>query len=67
MPNETVITRRRAVEVYGGVSKLAEALGISRAAIYLWPEDDPIPELQALKLKYELRPDVFGSPTGKVA
>jgi len=59
MPTET-ITRKQAVAAFGSVVALAKALGISRTAVYLWPENDPIPELQALRLRYELCPDVFG-------
>ena len=59
------ITRKQAVAAYGSVSALAKALGISRTAVYLWPEDAPIPELQSLKLRYELRPDVFGPAPDK--
>jgi len=71
MPTET-ITRKQAVAAFGSVVALAKALGISRTAVYLWPENDPIPELQALRLRYELCPDVFGEkpvakPRKKVA
>lgn len=66
MANETAITRKQAAEALGGVPALAKALGISRSAVYQWPEDDPIPELQALRLRYELLPSVFGdSPKPK--
>ncbi|MBL0142632.1 MAG: hypothetical protein IPP91_11165 [Betaproteobacteria bacterium] len=33
----------------GSVAKLAEALGISRPAVYLWP-DEQIPELRAFQI-----------------
>jgi hypothetical protein len=68
MANDTQITRKQAVAAFGSVSALSKALGISRAAVYLWPENDPIPELQALRLRYELKPEVFGpGPTRKKA
>ncbi|KAF1045637.1 hypothetical protein [Xylophilus sp.] len=41
-------------------SELARLLGVSRSAVAQWPDDQPIPEKQELKLRYELRPDVFG-------
>lgn len=65
MTTETRITRKQAVAAYGGVASLAKALGISRAAVYLWPENDPIPELQALRLRYELKPETFGASAGQ--
>lgn len=55
------ITKEEALAAYGGDTlALAEALGITRSAIYQWPEG-PIPQTQALKLRYVLKPDVFGS------
>lgn len=30
-----------AIELFGGVKALADALGITRQAIYQWPEDLP--------------------------
>jgi hypothetical protein len=54
------ITKEEALAAYGGDTlALAEALGITRSAIYQWP-DGPIPGAQALKLRYVLKPDVFG-------
>jgi hypothetical protein len=41
-------------------AQLARLLGISRSAVAQWPDDQPIPEKQLLRLRYELRPDVFG-------
>lgn len=38
---------------------LAEALGITPQAVSLWPENEPIPELQEKKLRYEILPGVF--------
>lgn len=57
------ITKAEAVAAYGGSqAELARALGISRQAVGKWP-DGPIKEGWALKLRYELRPDVFGPAT----
>lgn len=57
------ISKKDAIAAFdGNVADLAAALGITRAAIYMWRDDAPIPERQALKLRYELRPDVFGAP-----
>lgn len=35
------MTKTDAIELFGGVPKLAEALGITRHAIYQWPEHLP--------------------------
>jgi hypothetical protein len=57
------ISKDEALAAYGGDTlALSEALGITRSAIYQWP-DGPIPEAQALKLRYVLKPDVFGPAT----
>lgn len=56
------ISKDEALAAYGGDTlALAEALGITRSAIYQWP-DGPIPQAQALRLRYVLKPDVFGAP-----
>lgn len=55
------ITKEEALEAYGGdVAALARALNITRAAIYQWAPG-PIGEVHALKLRFVLKPDVFGS------
>lgn len=51
------ITKKDAISAFGDVAALAAALGITRAAIYQWPEG-PIPELRQLKL-IQQRPDLF--------
>lgn len=60
------IQKADAIRAYGTQRALAEALGISRAAVAMWPDDRPIPREHALALRYELRADIFGpSPTDK--
>ena len=58
-----------AVAAYGSQQLLADALGISRSAVAMWSREKPIPREHALRLRYELKPDVFGpSPKrGKAA
>ena len=57
-----IISKREALAAYeGSVAKLASALGITRSSIYQWP-DGPINEKQALRLRFILRPDIFGPP-----
>tara|TARA_R110000737_G_C14241898_1_gene424933 strand:+ start:103 stop:318 length:216 start_codon:yes stop_codon:yes gene_type:complete len=55
---KTQITKNQAIQLYGSQSKLAKALSITKGAVSQWPEG-PIPEKQALKLIYELKPDAF--------
>lgn len=46
---------------FGGEKKqLADALKITKQAVSRWPEDQPIPEKQELKIRHELLPEVFG-------
>lgn len=54
------ISKQEAISAYGTQQALADALGISRTAVTMWSADDPIPEKHALKLRYELKPEVFG-------
>jgi len=53
------ITKEQAIGMYTSVAKLAAALNISRQAVYLWPDGSEIPELYDLKIRYELRPELF--------
>jgi hypothetical protein len=46
------------VDGRGVSSALARMLGISRVAVGAWPRDEPIPELQAWRLR-ALRPAWF--------
>lgn len=52
--------KSEAIAVFGSPEKLRVALGLkSRHAIYMWSDDEPIPEVHDLKIRYELRPDLF--------
>lgn len=53
-----MITKSKAVELFGSVSNLARALGISSQAVSQWPQDR-IPEKHFLRIKHELRPKAF--------
>ncbi|GLQ96441.1 hypothetical protein GCM10007863_08590 [Dyella mobilis] len=54
------IYKHEAVAAYGSQQALADALGISRTAVTMWPGEEPIPEVHELKLRYELKPQIFG-------
>lgn len=54
------ITKAEAIEIFGTVEALRDALGLkTRQAIYMWP-DGPIPEPHELKIRYVLIPGLQG-------
>lgn len=55
------IYKRDAVAAYGTQQALADALGISRSAVAMWSSENPIPREHALRLRYELKPEIFGA------
>lgn len=55
------ITKKQAVRLFGSQSEVARALGITRQAVWAWPDKGPIPEAPALKIRYQLRPEHFES------
>lgn len=59
------IYKKDAIAPYGTQQALADALGIGRTAVTMWADDKPIPKEHELRLRYELRPDVFGVKAAK--
>ena len=63
----------RAIEIIGGVPRLADLLGIERQAIYQWKQTPvkrvlDIEEATDIRVtRYELRPDIYGEPPQQVA
>lgn len=55
------ILKEQAVSAYGTQQALADALGIGRTAVTMWRDGKAIPREHELRLRYELRPDIFGS------
>lgn len=54
------LTKEAALGFFGNNPKaLADALGISRTAIYQWKDGEPIPAKQDLRLRYELLPQMI--------
>lgn len=53
------ITKEAAVAMFGSQAELARALGIERSAVCQWKDNAPIPEKQELRIRYELRPELF--------
>lgn len=50
------ITKKDARAHFRNDAHMARELGITRGAVGQWLDDEPIPEKQALKLKYEVLP-----------
>ena len=49
--------KQEALDLFGGSqAELARALGITRHAVWKWPDDQPIPELREKQLRYEIIP-----------
>ena len=64
----TPISKSEALAAYeGNASALARDLDITPQAIYQWPEDKPIPDLQAMKLRFVLKPELFRIPRPRKA
>ena len=59
MSTTLYLTKERAVALFGSPLILADALGISRANVYMWEDGKPIPQKHALRIKYELKPEAF--------
>lgn len=61
MDTSLTVTKAEAIAAFGGNgSALARALNITPSAVYQWP-DGPIAEGYALKLRFVLKPEVFGT------
>jgi hypothetical protein len=54
------ILKEQAIAAYGTGVKLADALGITPSAVYQWDDGEPIPNEHTLRLRYELKPEIFG-------
>ena len=54
-----MITTNTLLKYFKNRSEIARCLGITTQAVHQWPLDGPIPEMQEMRLKYELRPDIF--------
>jgi hypothetical protein len=54
-----MITKEKAIAAYKNASVLARALDICPQAVYQWEDGKPIPRLQEMRLRYELKPRAF--------
>lgn len=61
----------RAIETLGGVSKLADAIGLRQNVVSNWRQRDRVPANQCIAIetatsgavsRHDLRPDIFGAP-----
>ena len=55
------LCKHEAIALFSTAKGLATALGISKSAVSQWSEG-PIPEIHDLKIRYELRPELFRRP-----
>jgi len=46
-------------------AEMARMFGVTRAAVSHWPDDEPLPEVWLMQLKYELHPELFKSNSSK--
>lgn len=60
MPQLVILKEQALAAFEGNGAELARALGIRPSAVYQWRDGEAIPDLQALRLRYELRPEFFG-------
>lgn len=60
MAPKIIITKEQALAAFDWKqADLARALGITSGAITQWPPGQPIPNEQALKLYYQIKPGAF--------
>ncbi len=52
------ITKKEAIGMFRTKANLAKALGVTNQAVGQWP-DGPIPQKQALKIRFILKPELF--------
>lgn len=65
--SQITITKEQALAAYdGNGAALARALNITPSAVSQWP-DGPIGEVHALKLRFLLKPEVFGDIAAPIA
>lgn len=65
--SQITITKEQALAAYdGNGAALARALNITPSAVSQWPEG-PIGEVHALKLRFVLKPELFGRVDSPVA
>lgn len=62
MPMTFELKKEQAVRLFGTQSRLAEELGITRAAVCQWKRGEPIPEAYALRIRFILMPEAFDKP-----
>jgi DNA-binding transcriptional regulator YdaS (Cro superfamily) len=53
------LSKERAVKLFGTQAALAKALGITRSAVAQWLPGQPIPEIQAMRIRFVLKPEAF--------
>lgn len=55
-----MLTKEQAIGLFGTRKALQKALGLkSHAAIVMWKDGEPIPDVHELRIRYELMPHAF--------
>lgn len=55
-----MLTKEQAISLFGSRREMQEALGLkSHAAISMWTDGEPIPELHELRIRHQLKPEAF--------
>lgn len=58
--NESIITKRVAVDIFGSQAELARQLRLRRRQnVSRWEWDEPIPRWAYLEIRYVLKPELF--------
>lgn len=57
-----MLLKHDAIALFESVDELRKALGLkTRHAIYMWPDNEPIPEPHELKIRFVLKPEAFAA------
>ena len=62
---DTEITKSDALAQYKNQAELAKALGVTRQAVSKQPHNAALPELWQMKLRFLLKPEIFGKAPPK--
>jgi hypothetical protein len=55
-----MLLKHDAIALFGSIEEMRIALGLkTRQAIYMWPDNEPIPEPHELKIRFVLKPKSF--------
>ncbi len=61
------MTKKQLLRHYKTDSAIARLFGLHRQAVHQWEDDAAIPAKHLLRLRYELRPDLFKKAQRRIA